>query len=368
MKKEQFSFTRIPDWQNLRKRYGSVWINQGDGVVIAHIQNPNPNRPEPETWMVEASDEKYLNPEKFYKLSCWRRTSWNWHADLFQYVLASYGPNVFVGFCGGQPVFGADTVWHDPVINSLDEADKIHFDEDNYYWKIHLETVQYFSEKCAGQKLLGMTDFGGPADWISTLMGTEKFLFASIEEPEKMRNFALRLVQECSRAYDILYPMIISRNDGLVNWMPVWFDGRLGTIQDDMAINFSPEMYKEIFAPAMREQAAHTERTVLHWHDGCAHHLDTFLNIDEIDLIQYGHDPNTGPFRGKINDMKAIQSTGRALFISCIDACDAKFFIDNLKPSGLFMIIDTTSDEESKKMEENVNKWVEERKVSISKG
>ena len=195
----------------------------------------------------------------------------------------------------------------------------------------------------------------------------QRFL-ARIEEPEKMRKFALRLVQECSRAYDILYPMIISRNDGLVNWMPVWFDGRLGTIQDDMAINFSPEMYKEIFAPAMREQAAHTERTVLHWHDGCAHHLDTFLNIDEIDLIQYGHDPNTGPFRGKINDMKAIQSTGRALFISCIDACDAKFFIDNLKPSGLFMIIDTTSDEESKKMEENVNKWVEERKVSISKG
>ncbi len=135
-----------------------------------------------------------------------------------------------------------------------------------------------------------------------------------------------------------------------------------------MAINFSPQMYKDIFLPALKTFAGHTEHTVLHWHDGCAHHTETVMEIDEIDLIQYGHDPNTGPFRSKISEMQAIQSAGKVLFISCVDACDAKFFIDNLKPSGLFMIIDTTSDEESRQMEENVNKWVEERKISISKG
>ncbi|NQU63876.1 MAG: hypothetical protein HQ517_06280, partial [SAR324 cluster bacterium] len=120
MKKAQFNFTLIPNWPEVRKRYESIWLNQDNGVVIDQIQNLNPKRPKPELWMIEASEEKYLNPEKFYELSRWRRTGCNWHSNLFQYLLPSYGPNVFVGFCGGKPVFGADTVWHDPVISSLD--------------------------------------------------------------------------------------------------------------------------------------------------------------------------------------------------------------------------------------------------------
>jgi len=363
MKKAQFNFTLIPNWPEVRKRYESIWLNQDNGVVIDQIQNLNPKRPKPELWMIEASEEKYLNPEKFYELSRWRRTGCNWHSNLFQYLLPSYGPNVFVGFCGGKPVFGADTVWHDPVISSLDESDKIHFDEDNYYWKKHLEAVEYFVDRCAGEQLLGMTDFGGPTDWISALMGTENFLCASIEKPEKMHDFALRLAHECNKAYDILYPLITSHNDGAVINLPVWSYGRFGIVQDDAAINFSPEMYKDIFLPALTAQAAHTEHTALHWHDGSGHHLETLLGVDEIDLIEFGHDPNTGPVQGKINEMQAIQSAGKVLFIGCEGACDTKYFIDNLKPNSLIILIYTVSDDESKKMEEKVKKWVEEKKA-----
>ena len=361
MKTEQSDFSLIPDWSEIRKHYESLWTDNGKGVVIPQIQNLNPNPPEPEPWMIEASDKKYLDPERFYKLSCWRRTAWNWHADLFQYVLPSYGPNVFIGFCGGQPVFGADTVWHEPVMSSLDEVDEFHFDQDNYYWKIHLETVEYFVDKCTGEQLLGMTDFGGPTDWISALMGTENFMFACIEEPEKMRNLALRMVRQCNEAYDILCPMIGSRNDGSVIHLPVWSGGRFNIVQDDMAVNFSPQMYKDIFAPALAEQAAHTEHTALHWHDISACHLQTLLDIDEIDLIEYGPDPNSGPLRDKLKDMQAIQAAGKILFIVCEDSRDVKFFIDNLQPNGLIILIYTDNDDESREMQDNVKIWTEKR-------
>ena len=365
MQKGPSHFALIPHWPEIRGHYESFWSHQNNGVVLAHIQNLNPCRPDPEPWMVEVSDEKYLDPEKFHKLLRWRRTAWNWHADLFQYLLPSYGPNVFTGFCGGKPVFGADTVWHEPVISSLDEADTIHFDEDNYYWKKHLETVAYFSERCAGEQLLGMTDLGGPTDWIATLMGTEHFLFACMEEPGKMHDFALRLAHECNRAFDILHPLITARNDGAVIHLPVWSCGRLGIIQDDMAMNLSPRMYKDIFLPALVAQAAHTEHTALHWHDASGYHLDTLLDVDEIDLIQYGHDPNTGPVRSKINAMQAIQSAGKALFIGCEDPRDVPFFIDNLKPDKLIILIYTANDDESRKMEDLVKTWVENRSANL---
>ncbi len=361
-----FSYSEIPNWPKLRERYRAFWDMQlRDEAIIAHVQNPNPHQPPPAPWMLEQSDGKYCNPEKFYQLSRWRRTSWNWYADLFRYLTPSYGPNVFAGFCGGRPQFGADTVWHEPVMDSLDQADRVHFEEDNPYWKIHLDTLAYFSERCAGVRQLAMTDFGGPADWISTLMGTENFLIATIEEPDRMRDFAIRLAHECNRAFDLVRPQVTAANDGAANWMPVWSDRPMGTVQDDIAINLSPTMYREVFLPALQVMAAHTERTVLHWHDGCHLHLDNLLAVDEIDLIQYGHDPNSPPFRQGLDNMRKIQAAGKRLFISCVEAEDAEFFIDNLDPRGLMMIINTSSDEASRRMVDDVHVWTARRLATV---
>jgi hypothetical protein len=357
-----YDYARIPDWAHLRERYLAAWEKRVlDDRIMAHIQNPTFGRPEPEPWMLEASADKYLDPAKLLKLTTWRRTAWHWQIDLFEYRVPSYGPNVFIGFCGAQPVFGENTVWHDPLISSLDEADKVHFDEDNRYWRAHLEALYYFSEHCAGDVQLAATDFGGPTDWIAAVMGTENFLMETIARPEEMRDFALRLVAECNQAYDLMYPIVTSRNDGICDWIPIWSDRPMGTVQDDMAINFSPAMYQEVFMPAIRLMAAHTEHTVLHWHDGAAQHLDNLLKVDEIDLVQFGHDPNSPPYLELLPLMQRIQAVGKVLFIGIVEAKDAESFLMNLDPRGLYMIIETTDDEATLRMEEKVRQLTRQR-------
>jgi hypothetical protein len=211
------SYSRIPNWPHLRARYQAYWDRRvPDRRIIAHIQNINPHPPAAEPWMLDAGPDKYLDPHKLFRLLEWRRTAWRWHSDLFPYCGAAYDPAVFAGFCGARPAFGRDTVWHDPVISSLDEADAIHFDEDNPYWKRHLETVAYFAERCHGVQMLGVTDLGGPSDWIALLMGTENSLLASIERPDDMRAFAVRLAEESNRAYDLSTRLIAPTMDGYV--------------------------------------------------------------------------------------------------------------------------------------------------------
>jgi hypothetical protein len=359
-KSKVMNYLEIPDWKHLRKRYMAYWAGEvSDNAIITHIQNPNPlaSKTPSEPWMTDASDSKYLNPEKLYKLKKWRSEFWNWHTDLFKYMTPSYGPNVFIGFCGAKVAFGSNTVWHEPVISSVDEFHEIHFDQDNIYWKALLENIDYMIKNHINEHHIGLPDFGGPTDWISSVMGTENFLFACVEHPDAVRDFALRLTRECNEAFDIAYRIIGEANDGSVNWMPIWSEECLGTVQDDMAINFSPQMYAEIFLPALKVMSGHTKNTVLHWHDGCAHHLDNILSIDEIDLIQFGHDPNTGPFRNFISQMQNIQASGKKLFISCVDAGDVEFFISHLDPKGLMMIINTANDQESATMQAKIHKW-----------
>ncbi len=362
-----YTYTRIPNWPRVRQRYLANWRREVlDGRLLAHVQNPVRQRPAPDPWMLEATADKYLDPDRLFALLMWRRSAWQWHADLFQYVIPSYGPNVFIGFCGVQPVFGPDTVWHEPLISSLDETDRVHFDEDNPYWQAHLETVAAFADRCAGQMQIGMSDFGGPADWISAAMGTKNFLLATLEHPDEMREFALRLAREANRAYDLVFPLVTAHNDGLANWMPCWSDRPLITVQDDMAINFSPAMYRDVFLPALREMAAHAEHTVVHWHDGCRQHLDSLLALPEIDLIQFGHDPNSPPFTQLIPDMQRIQAAGKCLFISCVEAGEVETFLSHLDPRGLSMIINTADAAASARLEDRLTEWTTRRLAELS--
>jgi len=360
------SLRLIPDWPVLRRRYLAYWDQEvPDRSILVHIQNPNPRRPLAEPWMLEDGERKYLDPELFYRLQNWRRSSWNWHGDLFRYRIPSYGPNVFAGFAGAKPVFGRDTVWHEPIMQSLDEAGRVFFDDDNPFWRRHLKTVDFLAQTCAGAEHLAVTDFGGPADWIATFMGTERFLIATIEEPDRMREFAMRLAGECCRAFDLVQARITPYGDGTVNWMPVWSESTMMTVQDDIATCLSPSLYAEVFLPALRLMAGHCPHSILHWHDGSRQHLDIITTVPEVDVIQYGHDPNTGPFRDKLPDMQKIQAAGKRLFISCVEADDVKFFIRNLLPRGLMMIINTADDASSERMQEQVVHWTGKRLAEL---
>ena len=83
-------------------------------------------------------------------------------------------------------------------------------------------------------------------------MGTEQFLMESISNPEKMREFAIRLASESCEPLKLTVSRFSRIPEGYLNWMPFWSDSPMNTVQDDMAINFSPEMYADIFLPALK--------------------------------------------------------------------------------------------------------------------
>jgi hypothetical protein len=354
-----YKYENIPNWSELRNRYLAFWDRQLlDDRSIVQIQNPNPSASDETLLLSRLLGNARNQAELLLKLQKQRKSQWNWHADLFDYCIpGNLGPMGFLAFCGGEPEYGNGTVWYEPFIDSLDEADKIHFDQDNRHWRVFLELLDELAGQCAEKQQISIPIDGSPLDWIASALGTEKFLFAIIEEPEKLHSLALRLAEEYLEAYDCFYPIITSRNDGICNWMPIWSENSMISFQDDLAINISPETYEDIFLPALRKIAGHSEHSILHWHDGARQHIDWIVKAKEIDVVQWGHDPSSPPFREALSDMCKIQESGKKLFISCVDAVDAEFFISRLDPRGLMMIINTANDRESKVMQAKIHEW-----------
>ncbi|MDD5706148.1 MAG: hypothetical protein PHR35_09500 [Kiritimatiellae bacterium] len=354
--KTEYRYERIPNWALLRERYLAFWNKQVlDRRPLLQIQNPNPAAPPPPPRLSSSQESDWTTYDRFRQRREWGKAQWNWHTDLFQYTTPSaFGPMSFLAFCCVQPVFDNNTVWYNPAIRSLDQADAIHFDPDSRYWRLFLELLEACVDDCAGKQQIAIPVDGSPLDWIAHALGTENMLFAVIEQPEALHRFAMRLATEYLQAYDSFYPLLTSRNDGVCNWLPVWSDRPLISLQDDLAINVSPQAYQDIFLPALRRMAAHAERASLHWHDGARQHSDWIAAVPEIDLVQWGHDPASPPFRAALPHMQKLQAAGKRLFISCVAAEDAAFFLDNLEPGGLIMIVDAADDAESLRLEQTL--------------
>jgi len=346
------------DWTRLRDRYEAFWagVVPPDGRVIAHVQHLNARPDAPPPWMRQPGEAKYLDPPKLLALKRWRAHLLCRLHDHFPRISPDFGPNMFAAFIGAKAVFGADTVWFEPVAPDLDQAERLHFEPDGRLYRTYLAALDYFLEHRRPDEWVTNTDSGGVGDWLAACMGTEPFLIATIQQPDRMRELALRLARECNQALEGAFERL-QRQGWWVNWMPVGSVEPYPTIQDDMAVNFSPELYRDVFGPALQEQARFRGRGLLHWHDASAHHVDTLAGLDGIQVIQYGHDPNTGPFRGQIDAMRALQAADKRLLLACVDPPDAAFFLENLDPAKLLLVVETSGQEESRRMSDFLAAW-----------
>lgn len=345
-------------WAPLPDRYEAFWAGEipPDGHVIAHVQHPNPAPDPPAPWMRAPGEAKYLDPPKLLALKRWRAQKLCRLHDHFPRVSPDFGPNMFAGFIGAKVVFGADTVWAEPVAPSLEQAEELHFDPDNRLYRAYLDALDYFLEHRRPDEWVPNTDSGGVTDWLAACMGTEPFLLATIEQPDRMRDLALRLARECNQALEGAFARL-ERQGWWVNWMPVGSVEPFPTVQDDMAVNFSPTMYRRVFGPALAEQGRFAPRCLLHWHDASAHHVPLLADMDAIQVIQYGHDPNTGPFREQLDAMRALQAADKRLLLACVEPEDAAFFLEHLDPGKLLLVVETPGAEASRRMSEFLAAW-----------
>ncbi len=317
--------------------------------------------PEPR-WMKDVSfqEKKYRDPALFFQLIDYRQSRWHWHGDLFAYRIPSYAANSLPIYLGSRVCFG-ESIWQEPVLKSIEESDRICFRCDYPFWREHLEAVGYFVERCRGVELLGMTDFGGPVDWLAAFLGPEQLCLETVRQPEKVQAFAFRLGQIFVEMWEEVYARIAPYFDGTCNWLPMWAEGRLAVLQDDLSILFSPQTYQEVFVPVLRKIASQFEKVLFHFHNGALHQLDNLVSIPEITVLHFGIDPNTGPITHYLPQLRKVQKAGKGLFVSVLEPEDVLPLIATLDPRNLLLLVTTADDEASKKLLANAREWTQQR-------
>lgn len=242
-----------------------------------------------------------------------------------------------------------NTTWSSPIIDDWDNPPRLEFDPGNEWWqrteRLLEASVAMIQEK-GYEAFVGRPDLNGPTEVLSGLRDPEKLALDFYDRPEAIKP-AIRKVQDAwfeayRRTNDI-----INRCGGYFCWMGVWSERPMIDLQSDVSAIIGNDMFREYFLPFIAEQAREIDRTIYHL-DGpdAIRHLDSLLEIDELDAIQWVQGAGAGRMTEWIDLLKRIQAGGKLLHAAC-DPDEVPVLCRELDPRGLLLVVRAESESQA---------------------
>lgn len=209
--------------------------------------------------------------------------------DAFPCTWLNFGPGVLATAVGDAELFnGTDTVWYKPP--AIREISELTFKFDpKEIWYQRIESIA----KCAGEfwrgsVQVGITDFGGTLDILSTYRAGEALLYDFYDAPDVLKTRTWEIHEAWWQAFDRLSAVLGQFNPGYTAWTPIFSEEPYYMLQCDIAYMISPEMFTAFVLPELHASCRRLKNAFYHL-DGVGQlpHLDALLSIPELKGIQW---------------------------------------------------------------------------------
>ncbi len=368
-----------PDWPEAKKRIEAFWKNEIIDRCCAAVFAPRKNSkmpPFPELqfgpWLgglenfSDKDSEKikkwWTDPQENYKrmITWFENTYFGGEAIPATYV--NWGAMAMAAFYGSVPQFKKTTVWYRPAIDNWETWEWKFDKKSNEYYRQTVAIVQYLLERSEGKYFVGTPEVGSAGDLLSLMRGMDKLSMDLIDKPEAIKKAIDILADAWVDLHEEFYRMTNKTNDNgdTLAWMSLWSPGRGDQIACDFSTVISPKFFKEFFVPEIKKECKWCEYATYHL-DGpqaMKAHLDTLLEIDEIDNIEWT--PGTGcpPTLSAqyIPCYKKIQQAGKKLYLLAKPE-EIKPLLSELSAKGLFICTNVDSEDEAKALLKKIEKW-----------
>ncbi len=320
------------DFPRIAERFESWWAGEVlDRPIFIGAANGNPVRPitrridlleHPEEWLAAKKDDLQ---ETHYV------------GDALPNIHVDFGPVVLAGFFGGRREHSSDTAWTHPFIeNDWSNEPSWNLAEDNPLWTTLRMYLRMVAEDAAGRYLVCSPDCGSSADVLLNLRGATGLCMDVIEQPDQVRRAIGAIYPVWHKVFAEFYrTMVELRGAGLFHWIGLWSNRPYHTVSCDFNFMIGPKEFQSICLPEIARQAASVGRACFHLDGpGAARHIDSLLDIPEIQAIQFTPGESTPSALAWIPMFRKIQARGRSLLAFC-PAGEMLELSKELAPEGL---------------------------------
>ena len=354
-----------PDWDETKQRYLAWWRHEYFGHCALAVTAPLDDAP------VLPPPPRHTSVQQlWYDLTHIDR--WN------QYTMARtfYGgealPIWHPGYPGnnGIPVLlGNDfeldehTGWTrgDPVLaHSLDvRALRIDTNHAEYRWT--LEMLQSAATWSRGKCLVSIGAFGGCGDTLAALRTTDQLLYDCVDRPDWVRDAELYLMNMWCAHYEALYQHIRAADEGSTCWFDLWSPGRFYASHNDFSYMLGPDMFRELFVPALQRQLAYLDHSVYHVDGlGAFVHVDALCELERLQALQILPGAGKPSPLHYLDVLQKVQRAGKNLHIS-IAPEEVQPALAQLSARGLFISTYCRTEAEARALVRNAERWSVDR-------
>jgi len=287
------------------------------------------------------------------------------HAEAKIKNTAYYGdalPNIFPDFgaAGHAAYFDcrfnlkSDTLWFETR-----EIDTLQLNKNNPVLLAQEQLIKLAAEK-AQNYAIGMPDNCGSLDALAHIRGSQELLMDLILSPEFVKTSTMKIVDALTYSGDIFFEDINKSEFGgsCNSWFQLWSPKRFMQLQCDFSTMISPEQFAEFVMPELEATVDWLDHSIYHL-DGAEQirHLDMLLSIEKLHGIQWtpvAGQPKTTHY---IEVLKKIQNAGKSLVLMP-EADEMQIIVDNLRPEGVRVILQSCTPEEGMDMLKRAKTWL----------
>ena len=321
-----------PDFPTIARRHEAFW-NQAliDRPLMTLDRVKDPSRTfskhfdllldEPERWL----DESFKDMAAVESLG-----------DDVPSIRVDFGPVMTGGLLGARTEFGSETTWTHAFLNDdWSNAPEWRIDEKNRFWQTYTKLMTLTAKHARGRYLVRTPDYGGSADVLLNLRGSEGLCIDVLEKPEVVIDAVDKIYPLWHRAFSEGYRRALAEGAGIIHWICLWSDAPYMIPACDFNYMIGPRQFERICLPDIARECATVGRAVFHLDGpGAARHIDALLEVPEIKAIQYVPGIGTPSAMPWIEMYRKIQAKGRSL-VMCCPPSEILKVAELLKPEGL---------------------------------
>jgi len=336
----------IPDWEQRLARVDAFWANEiiDRPVVLMHLPQPNPAYPWPTPKSWSNVRERWMDAQYIAECALAGAMNTNYLGDALPGAIPNLGPEVFSAFFGCELEFGEGTTWSIPNLEDWSQAGRLTFSTDNVYWKKILEITDALLEIGHGKFYTGITDLHPGGDAIVAFRDPLNMNLDMIDAVDDVKVLLTTVTDTYLRVFDVYYEKLAAAGQAITSWPGIVSSKKWYVPSNDFSCMVSKAMFDDVFLPGLIRECNHMEANIYHL-DGpqALQHLDSLLDIPTLNAIQWVYGEGHGCASDWMPIYQKCQAAGKGLQIG-IGVDELDFFMETLKPNGLFLSIGGVQD------------------------
>ncbi|MFO7635908.1 MAG: hypothetical protein R6W96_01205 [Clostridia bacterium] len=353
-------FEMKPDYEKCMERINAFWANDlaDRPLVWMGYQKPDPKP------LIEKKynnlRERWLDFDTRVENYVIQMENSVAYADAMPMAWPNMGPEIISAMCGCGYEFGETTAWSTPCVRDWqDDYDKSVFSQDNEYFKLLDTFTRKLAEAGKGRFIVGYTDMHGGGDHLAALRDPQELCIDMIENVGWIRKKLTDSYREFYWIYEHFHEMLSGMGMPSTTWLPLVCEkGKYAVVSNDFSCMISKKMFDDMFLPGIAEECAYFDRSIYHLDGpGALVHLDSLLQIKELDAIQWVPGAGNEGFHRWIGVYKKIQKASKGIQV-LVQPGELGEVFEHLDPEGVMLCVQGIENEsQAENVMKKIKKW-----------